>query len=141
MSTALSREFVTAGRAIFTIQNPTGEYYTYRVNTPKDAPAGAGPYFVSLLTGSDNENDYTYIGMLDKASGNVRLTKASKYQDDTKPVKVIRWALANVWNERVWPDGYSMRHEGRCGVCGRTLTTPESLDFGIGPECRKNMHM
>lgn len=25
---------------------------------------------------------------------------------------------------------------GRCGVCGRTLTDPESISLGIGPICR-----
>lgn len=27
---------------------------------------------------------------------------------------------------------------GRCGKCGKTLTDPMSISFGIGPECRKS---
>jgi hypothetical protein len=26
-------------------------------------------------------------------------------------------------------------HEGRCGACGRRLTTPESISSGLGPVC------
>jgi len=26
-------------------------------------------------------------------------------------------------------------HEGACGRCGRTLTVPESIASGFGPEC------
>jgi hypothetical protein len=33
------------------------------------------------------------------------------------------------------PSGWEFRHEGRCGRCGRTLTVPESIDSGFGPEC------
>lgn len=29
------------------------------------------------------------------------------------------------------------QHIGKCAHCGRTLTDPESREFGIGPECRK----
>lgn len=28
-----------------------------------------------------------------------------------------------------------VRHSGRCGYCGRHLTTPESVDTGFGPDC------
>ena len=36
--------------------------------------------------------------------------------------------------------GFSVLHNGHCGVCGRVLTNPESLETGVGPICgtRKN---
>jgi len=132
MSEITSR-FVTAGRAIFTVSNPKGERYTFRI-TKKDA-SERGPmiFFAALLTGSNNENDYTYMGVV--AGEQVRLTKASKYTTESKPVAVLAWALAVVNGKRNLPEGYAIRHEGRCGRCGRTLTVPESIDSGIGPEC------
>lgn len=32
-------------------------------------------------------------------------------------------------------EGYALQVEGRCYVCNRKLTTPESIEFGIGPIC------
>lgn len=32
-----------------------------------------------------------------------------------------------------------IRHEGRCGRCGRALTRPESIDTGLGPDCAEKM--
>lgn len=32
-----------------------------------------------------------------------------------------------------------IRHEGKCGRCGRALTRPESIDTGLGPECAAKM--
>lgn len=33
-------------------------------------------------------------------------------------------------------EGYELQLEGRCAICNRRLTNPESIRFGIGPECR-----
>jgi hypothetical protein len=56
-TTAIGKDFLLAGRAIFTVANPKGERYTFKV-TKKDAQEGSRytqpTYFISLLTGSDN---------------------------------------------------------------------------------------
>jgi hypothetical protein len=72
----VSKAFITAGRAVFTVSNPAGERYTYRVQKSGDESRPAA-WFVSLLTGPDNRHDYTYLGMLNPADGAVRLTRAS----------------------------------------------------------------
>ena len=36
--------------------------------------------------------------------------------------------------------GFNLHHEGRCCRCGRVLSTPESCDRGIGPECWKHLN-
>lgn len=133
-------DFILGGKAIFTVSNPQGERYTYKV-VRKEAEArfdrwndGRPTFFLSLLTGPDNGGDYTYVGILDQ-NGGVKLTRASRYTDDTRPVRVARWALGLVFGGRSLPDGYQIHHEGRCGRCGRRLTVPESVDSGFGPEC------
>lgn len=134
----IGRDFILGGKAIFTVSNPTGERYTFKVNR-KDAEPGS-PYgdqptfFVKLLTGPDNGSDYTYLGLLTEG-GAVKLTRASRFTDETKPVKVIRWAAGLVFAGRDLPAGYAIHHEGRCGRCGRRLTVPESVESGFGPEC------
>lgn len=138
----ITREFITAGRAILTVSNNNGQYYTYRIKM-KDADAAylTPCYFVSLLTGPNNMADYTYLGILDPATGVVRLTRASHYNNDSLPVKVINWAMAMVYGDHTLPPGYAIQHANRCGCCARRLTTPESIEIGIGPECRERMGM
>ena len=127
-------DFFKGGKAIFTIANPSGEHYTFKINQPK---GDNKPFFVSLLTGSDNNSDYTYLGLYNPNQTKVILTKKSKYNDESTPVKVIRWAIKMVLLNKDLPEGYTIQHEGRCCRCGRTLTTPESIEAGIGPECAK----
>lgn len=130
----ITKEFITAGRAVFTVENPTGEHYTFQV-AKKESPGRDPIYFAYLLTGPDNTSDYTYLGVFDVRSGDVRLTAKSRMNEESTPVRVIRWVSSIVWRGRSLPEGYAARHEGRCGRCGRVLTTPESISLGLGPHC------
>jgi len=134
----ISPEFVIAGRAVFTVHNANNEHYTFKVTHKEASGKFQETWFVNLLTGPDNTSDYTYIGMMDKAC-NFRLTKGSKLSEDSKPVKVFKWAMKVIGGNSQLPEGYGIKHEGACGRCGRALTVPESLDNGIGPECMKIM--
>ena len=125
--------FLRAGRAVITLQSErTGAHYTYKI-VHKEADA---PFFVNLLTGPDNGDDFTYVGLLGDDA--VRLTKKSKLSCDAPSIKAINYALRNLAAGRMPPECV-IRHEGKCGVCARTLTVPESIDRGIGPECWDKM--
>ena len=130
----LDKNFFFGGNATFTVENGKGTHYTFKIRQPKKDWANI-PFFASLLTGPDNENSYSYLGMVNPENGMVTLTKASRMTADSLPVKVLSWALKHALTDRQLPDGYNMRHEGKCGCCGRKLTEPTSLDRGIGPEC------
>lgn len=145
---AVTREFVTAGKAIFTVEVPAGfaqnngtaPHYTYKVARVEST--GGDRYFVSLLTGPDNEKSYSYLGMLNPETGNVWTTFASKFQPKSWPVQILQRVLANVFGGtavRIAHCGWVLHHEGKCCRCGRTLTTPESCRLGIGPECAKRV--
>lgn len=137
----VTKEWVMAGNAIFTVSNGKGEHYTYRVKRKDDDNKVRPPvWFVSLLTGPDNLSDYTYLGCLRPSTGNVELTRASRMNDTSVPVRVIRWAMRVLWSGADLPVGYSINGCGRCGRCARALTRPEGIDpagyrFGYGPEC------
>ena len=133
MKTTLTKNFFIGGNSTFTVQNNKGEHYTFKVRQPKPEM----PHFISLMTGPDNENSFSYMGIVIPTTGAVVLTKKSKLTVDSVPVKVAQWALGKVWSNTDLPEGYAIRHEGKCGCCGRKLTTPDSLDRGIGPECAK----
>lgn len=125
-----ARAFITAGRAVFTLQGREARY-TFKVTRSPVSRA----LFVSILTGPDNTADYTYIGLLDERTGRVILTAKSRYTHESTPVKALRWALPIVWRGDTLPAPARLRHVGRCGRCGRALTVPKSIDAGIGPEC------
>lgn len=121
--------FVAAGNARFTIRSEkTGARYTFKV---RKASADK-PRFVMILAGPDNEADYQYVGILtDQAE--LRLTRKSTFTDTSTPVRALRYFLGRLDRDDL--GGVEFFHEGRCGRCGRTLTVPESIVTGIGPEC------
>lgn len=133
---SVTKEFVLAGKATFTVSNGKGDHYTFRVVKKEfnDRPI----WFGQLLTGPDNTSDYTYIGVVSEDL-KVRLTRKSKYTEESTPVKVLDWTLLHIFMQLPFPNGYKVQHEGRCGRCGRVLTVPESIESGIGPECAKIM--
>ena len=134
-------DFFKGGHATFTVSNDKDEHLTFKIQqgkTDRDGnPIENGPFFTSLLTGPDNENSFTYMGILNPNSMVVYPTKASKLKITSKPWKVLAWAIARVHNGWPIPEGYGIQHEGRCCACNRKLTTPESIDLGIGPECAR----
>ncbi len=132
----LHKSFFLGGRATFTVQSEkTGDWRTFRLSRTKPNDRYPNPaLFASVLAGPDNENSYAYIGMIDEQRGELRLTRKSRRTDDSPDVKILRFLLKHVWSDMMLPNA-TVRHEGKCGCCGRTLTVPESLDRGIGPEC------
>lgn len=151
----LSRDFFLGGKATFTVQNnDTGEHRTFKIRKSDPTPQYPTPaWFVKIMHGTDNENHYRYVGKLYPEdgysyrgaqrvlvpAGHVEMTRASKFAEDSLTVKAARWVMARVINQTQIPDCIEIRHAGKCGRCGRTLTTPESLDRGIGPECWQRM--
>jgi hypothetical protein len=129
------KRFVLGGNAIITLESGiTSKHFTYKITRSKN---DENLYFVKLLNGADNLSDYTYIGC---------------YYADTKyfyPNKRYKGSVVYSWPKSLQainfmfkfldniPDKLHVYHEGRCCVCGRRLTTPESIEAGVGPECAK----
>lgn len=144
MNTEETRNYITAGNATLTLTSQvTGKHFTYRVRRcekHKDYIRDPAPrFFVSLLTGSDNVNDYSYIGLLapgDDGYLTFHTTHKSCATEDASSVKALRWLL-RILNAHKDLDSVmaTVQHEGRCGRCNRPLTHPESLQNGLGPEC------
>lgn len=126
--------FFKGGRALFTVANDKGNHYTFKIRKAKEDQFKH--FFVSLLTGPQNTNDYTYMGIYNPNAHKVFLTAKSKYNAESVPFKVINWAINMVANGKTLPVGYSIQHEGRCAKCGKLLTDPVSIETGFGPICR-----
>jgi hypothetical protein len=90
-------------------------------------------FYVLLLTGSDNDSDYSYIGFI---RGTIYLHggKKSAVKDTSISNKAFAWFFNKLQTEEL-PECVEVHHSGNCGRCGRTLTTPESLRIGLGPVC------
>jgi hypothetical protein len=137
----ITKDFVLAGKSIFTVELPAGfdaPHYTFRVRKSEATERWPAAYWVNLLTGPDNTADYQPVGKLDPETGIITLTKNSRFTNDTFPVRLVRRVVGRLWAnepEAITAAGFDVHHEGRCGRCGRVLTVPESLETGLGPEC------
>lgn len=135
LATEHVKNYMTAGNSVITIRSTvTGARYTYRIRSTKeyrDKPNRL--LFVSVLTGSDNENSYTYIGAICQG-GHFRLTEKSQMPMEATPVTAFHWFMKHVWTNTL-PATCEVFHSGRCGRCGKRLTVPESIITGLGPHC------
>jgi len=129
--------YMFAGRAVVTIANvETGNRFTYKVKR-MEGDDGVVRYFINLLRGPDNEDDYSYMGMMVEGQGRGMITtRASKVTERAVSFQAFNWVLAALRADRL-PEKIKIYHEGRCGRCGRRLTVPESIEMGLGPECAK----
>jgi hypothetical protein len=116
---------VFAGKAIITIMSQiTQNHYTFKITKAKDNNL----FFVSVLHGST----YTYVGII--KNNNFSITAKSTFTNNTTVVKAFSYFFNHLKNKKI-PDHLSVYHEGSCGRCGRPLTTPESIEIGLGPIC------
>jgi hypothetical protein len=132
----LDKNFFFGGKATFTVESDvTHDWRTYRIRKLKPTERFPNPSFaVFVLAGPDNENSYAYIGMVEPTTGTFRLTQKSKRNENSPDVVIFKWVMKGVFNGMELKNGH-IHHEGKCGCCGRTLTVPESIQRGIGPEC------
>ena len=127
------KKFVFGGNSTFTVVNTdTKKHFTFKVKQPKN---NNEIFFVSVMNGSDNNSNYAFIGTYFNNGNSFRHGKKSSIGKDTQSAKVISWFFNKfINNEEKYPT-VQVYHEGKCGKCGRKLTTPESVKSGLGPVC------
>ena len=127
--------YTLAGNATITLQSGvTEQHFTYKVKRYKDTD---NLYLITLLSGPNNDEDYQYVGCY--YSDTKYFHAASPWKDRAKmawpkSLRAISFFFDKLYNI---PDNLHVFHEGRCGRCGRKLTTPESILRGFGPECMR----
>lgn len=128
-----ARRFILAGNATFTLTSAkTGTRFTYKIKA-KEVEGGKTLHFVSVLTGQDNEADYTFLGTIFEGR-EFRHSKKSHIGVDAPSAKAFAWSFGRIMADSLGADA-TVHHEGRCGRCGRKLTVPDSIELGLGPEC------
>ena len=136
----------TAVRKTLTLVSlKTGKSYTYKFVRP-GGESHKRPWLIKLLHGPDNERDFLYIGCLFPLERGIPLDGAVTPFKHTAKSKIPKdapaWAAFDWFNRKVNIEGLdpadaslALWHEGRCGRCGRKLTTEASIASGIGPVC------
>jgi hypothetical protein len=131
--------FALAGNARLTLSSlKSGARFTYRIRPSDDGKI----HFVHLLTGADNENDFAYLGIIRyrmDAGPSFMVTAKSRISPDAPSAKAFAYFVREVICQTRLPAQLEVRHENHCGRCGRALTVPESIDSGLGPDCREQM--
>lgn len=121
-----------------TIENASGEHRTFSIKTQKkDSKFAPGKRVIGLLSGPDNQSDYMGFGFVD--DDGVHLW--SKFKDKkqfiwfSELVNVLVGNLPNRYSKPHQLEGYRVHVSKKCLICNRELTTPESIQTGIGPIC------
>lgn len=117
-----------------TMHNPeTGNHRTIRIRTqPQDATFAPGQRIAYLLNGHDNERDYLPFAFV-KDTGKVIVWR--RYRGQDTPSQYERLALMIADPARYEAKGVQYLFSSTCRRCNRTLTTPQSIENGIGPVC------
>lgn len=146
------RAAVLAGRQLtMTVRSlRSGQHLTYRLRPVKRIPAdkGIGPLvYVDVLTGPNNATDYTFLGAVYfRRDGRYDVLTGARTQrpdgshgspiDREAPsAKTLDWLFGRFSHGMTPAPVAEVWHDGTCALCGRPLTTPESVALGIGPIC------
>lgn len=117
--------YVAGGRGGFTLTSVrTGRRYSYRMWRMRD-----GSVHVSVRL----ERVWREVCRLDTA-GHYRIARGALPREH-EAARGFQW----FWQVALQSDAafrqVTVTHDGRCGVCGRRLDTPESVARGLGPVC------
>ena len=138
LPTSTFGRFMLAGNATFTVvSKKTGTRFTFKVTKPEPTPQYPNPiHFVKVLTGNQNETDYTYLGQITSRGGMTTYQHGRKSPIGAAAPSALAfaWFAGQVLQGKDAP-GVEVYHAGKCGRCGRKLTVPESITSGFGPEC------
>src|SRR6185503_17282774 len=114
----------------------TDEYRTIRLaDAPASFNAAPGTQIASFLSGADNEASYTGFAFVVGTSA--RIWKKFDKHSGGKCVQALAQLLAS--DDPIEAMREYVLRSARCGVCGRKLTTPDSIRMGIGPICASKL--
>jgi len=116
------------------INTETGTYITLKIHTVQEGNL-KGKRIVSKLVGRDNENSYEGFGFIHKETG-IDVWRNKRNPKNWQILKILRSLIINGERSR-WYGKVELKLSKRCLRCNRKLTTPQSIEDGIGPECIK----
>lgn len=122
----------------YTVVNTDGKRRTFSLETQSDkAEFAPGKQVIALLTGSDNENDFTSVGIINE-DGRLIIWRKHRNTDMAANVEIALDVIRNMSNTERESAGYAYAViSSRCRRCRRVLTVPASVNQGYGPTCIK----
>lgn len=139
----------------YTVQNEKRGHFTVKLHTVRKGNL-AGKRLLSLLVGPNNETDFKAVAFWDDEKRQVYVWQKHKGPESRTVIDGYEWQKLG-WSAyeqklAIWADlairgtteerhgfwyshDYRLLLEGRCVVCNKKLTTPESIQAGIGPVC------
>jgi hypothetical protein len=130
---------VTEGDSRNRLDGMDGERrFTYQVQeyTPKNEDVLGSDdtlHFVRVLVGPENVRHYAFLGTVFSCEF-YRHGRKSRIGPNA-PSAVVFKRLWDGLEDGEIPDGLTVYKSNVCCRCGRLLTTPESIERGIGPVC------
>lgn len=116
-----------------------GGHRTFRVWTKHlTAKFAPGQRLLGMLIGPDRTTDFEPFAFVEPDGFRVWKRFRGGRENPSKHeeyAQIVWWCLTGET-----PDGYELQASKRCLVCNRELTTPESLERGIGPLCWERMN-
>ena len=143
ISPAQFRNFIFAGRSVFTLENKeSGNYITFKISQiKKQGKVVANQFGINCKVLGDSDAGYQFLGFLDIQKKTFKRWGSQSGNPSYVGYKTFAWILNNLGQlERFTDkDKLAIYHEGTCCKCGRPLTVPHSIDTGIGPDCYEKM--
>lgn len=126
---------VTIPLGYFTVRHPdSDEYETIQIKRAGPNSNLAGKIMAGHIKGPNNQTDYQMFCFIDETTGQVKLWGRFLNIDPRWP-EAVRTVIGMDKERRIKAGKAYAQVSKRCMVCGLPLTTPESLDRGIGPVC------
>lgn len=132
--------YMLAGKSEFTMLSlKTGERFRYKL-TKKEAREkkadGSSDYIYYLNSFDGGEFKYAGVIFYDGVNNIFKFGKGAKGMLSPTHINIRSLLFVmNKLNNGLDVDTLELYHAGKCGRCGRKLTTPESILTGLGPEC------
>jgi len=126
--------YVMGGRGQFRLKSRVSEkQFEYKISgmSKRNPRYDEYTFYVSLVVPGYNE----FLGVFKAEDNKYIHSKKSNRSYDSSEVKGFRWLIAQFEKEGDFPEMMEFFHMGKCSCCARTLTTPTSIEMGIGPVC------
>ena len=135
MTTATATKISMIFNGTITLVNrETDSYITLMIKTVQNGKL-KGKRILSQLVGSDNVNSYKGFAFVN-ANDTIKVWHKASTPKLEQVSEIVRSLMVDGEDSR-FNEAVEMKLSRKCMRCNRKLTTPESIEEGIGPICRE----